>query len=433
MDDITSPRPFENDEEVSTLSTLLKSQLNLHNVSCPFQAEADATDVTNYILELVEDNETVGQIINEVRDLGFTEICTEETLEALRVKLAEFLVGMEGRGWKNKWEAAVRKDTEQQQQEHHNNNSAAAAATITPPMTPTKTEVKEKEISSSSSPSPSSSPSRPTLQKQNSVSDSDYYKEIQARLTAKNTTVETIGSQSAGRKLTYAEEIQAREKARGESVVKNSAAMQASGSGRGGIRNDTVEANGQGYSGSNTKRQMSYAEEIQAREKARGEEIVKNSAAMQASGTARGNIRNDTIESNGKGALYQTTSGKRQMSYAEEIQARERARGEAIVKNSAKAQSGQRRASLHSYTSSASGASAEGENEGSGGTNNNHEERGHSPDSVNADLSGRSVDVDVKQDLDQMRREELMIVMKDRSLSREEKAMKMKEIREKYA
>jgi hypothetical protein len=425
MDDITSPRPFENDEEVSTLSTLLKSQLNLHNVSCPFQAEADATDVTNYILELVEDNETVGQIINEVRDLGFTEICTEETLEALRVKLAEFLVGMEGRGWKNKWEAAVRKDTEQQQQ----NNSSVSAATITPPMTPPKKEVKEKEISSFS---PTSSPSRPTLQKQN-TQDSDYYKEIQARLSAKNTTVETIGSQSAGRKLTYAEEIQAREKARGESVVKNSAAMQASGSGRGGVRNDTVEANGRGYSGisssKNTKRQMSYAEEIQAREKARGEEIVKNSAAMQASGTARGNIRNDTIESNGKGALYQT-SGKRQMSYAEEIQARERARGEAIVKNSAKAQSGARRASLHSYTSSASGASAEGE--GSGG-NNNHEERGHSPDSVNADLSGRSVDVDVKQDLDQMRREELMIVMKDRSLSREEKAMKMKEIREKYA
>ena len=146
MDDITSPRPFENDEEVSTLSTLLKSQLNLHNVSCPFQAEADATDVTNYILELVEDNETVGQIINEVRDLGFTEICTEETLEALRVKLAEFLVGMEGRGWKNKWEAAVRKDTEQQQQ----NNSSVSAATITPPMTPPKKEVKEKEISSSS-------------------------------------------------------------------------------------------------------------------------------------------------------------------------------------------------------------------------------------------------------------------------------------------
>ena len=309
MDDITSPRPFENDEEVSTLSTLLKSQLNLHNVSCPFQAEADATDVTNYILELVEDNETVGQIINEVRDLGFTEICTEETLEALRVKLAEFLVGMEGRGWKNKWEAAVRKDTEQQQQ----NNSSVSAATITPPMTPPKKEVKEKEISSSS---PTSSPSRPTLQKQN-TQDSDYYKEIQARLSAKNTTVETIGSQSAGRKLTY----------------------------------------------------------------------------------------------------------------AEEIQARERARGEAIVKNSAKAQSGARRASLHSYTSS---ASAEGEN-GEGGGNNNHEERGHSPDSVNADLSGRSVDVDVNQDLDQMRREELMIVMKDRSLSREEKAMKMKEIREKYA
>ena len=43
------------------------------------------------------------------------------------------------------------------------------------------------------------------------------------------------------------------------------------------------------------------------------------------------------------------------------------------------------------------------------------------------------MDVDVKQDLDQMRREELMIVMKDRSLTREEKAMKMKEIREKYA
>ncbi len=429
MDDITSPRPFENDEEVSTLSTLLKSQLNLHNVSCPFQAEADATDVTNYILELVEDNETVGQIINEVRDLGFTEICTEETLEALRVKLAEFLVGMEGRGWKNKWEAAVRKDTEQQQQE--NNNGSAAAATITPPMTPPKDKVKEKETSS---PSPtSSSPSRPTLQKQN-TKDSDYYKEIQARLSAKNTTVETIGSQSAGRKLTYAEEIQAREKARGESVVKNSAAMQASGSGRGGIRNDTVEANGQGYSGisSNTKRQMSYAEEIQAREKARGEELVKNSAAMQASGTARGNIRNDTIESNGKGALYQTSQGKRQMSYAEEIQARERARGEAIVKNSATVQAGARRASLHSYTSSASGA--EGENgEGGGTANNNHEDRGHSPDSVNADLSGRSVDVDVKQDLDEMRREELMIVMKDRSLSREEKAMKMKEIREKYA
>jgi hypothetical protein len=48
MDDITAPRPFDEDEQ-SSLSTLLKSQLNLHNVSCPFQAEADAEDMKIYI------------------------------------------------------------------------------------------------------------------------------------------------------------------------------------------------------------------------------------------------------------------------------------------------------------------------------------------------------------------------------------------------
>ena len=226
--------------------------------------------------------------------------------------------------------------------------------------------------------------------------------------------------------MSYAEQIQARERARGEEIVKNNAKEQAKMGTRSGQYGNsaTVESNGMGFSGSNSKRQMSYAEQIQARERARGEELVKNNAKEQAKMGTRsspgGMYGSSTVESNGKG--FAGSSGRRQLSYAEEIQARERARGEQIVKNNAKEQ-----ASTGSGRSQVAGASY------SGSDDDNREYDSPSPHHVNTDLSEHSADANVKADLDQMRRDELMKVMKDRSLSKEEKALKMKEIRAKYA
>ena len=101
MDDVTAPRPLEPDE-LAQLGDILKSHLKLSSTSCAFQAEADAEDVLNYAFDLIGDGEDVGHVISEVSDLEM-EICGEESLQGMREDIAEFLVKMEGKGWKNKW------------------------------------------------------------------------------------------------------------------------------------------------------------------------------------------------------------------------------------------------------------------------------------------------------------------------------------------
>ena len=62
MDNILPPlRPLTTEEQTK-LSELLRSTLNLSNTSCALQAEEDATDLINYVCELIEDKMTVGDI-----------------------------------------------------------------------------------------------------------------------------------------------------------------------------------------------------------------------------------------------------------------------------------------------------------------------------------------------------------------------------------
>ena len=86
-----APRPLESDEQTE-LCTLLESQLNFNGENAD-----DAQDVLSYILELIEDN-NVGYVIDQVRDLGFDEICTEESLEGVREVLSMYLVQMASGG-----------------------------------------------------------------------------------------------------------------------------------------------------------------------------------------------------------------------------------------------------------------------------------------------------------------------------------------------
>ena len=411
MADIKAPRPFEEDEQ-SSLSTLLKSQLNLHNVSCAFQADADAEDLVKYICEMVDDGENVGHVIDEIRDLGFDEICAEYNLENIRERLTEFLGSMEGRGWKNnKWSAALNND------EKEGSGGARDEEIITAvPSTHKYTQqVTDDEDKTTTPPAPTKEDpiARSTPNQSPPQSAQTYAEEIQTRVRAKHSTV--VGF--VRRPMTYAEEIQAREKSRGEELVKNSASMQANIKSRSGGASTTIETKGLGYSGFAGKKKMSYAEEIQARERERGEELIKNSASMQANRKSRsGGSSCTTIETKGLG--YSGASGKKQMSYAEEIQAREKERGEEVVRNNASKQAFARRASLLINSSR---------------DETSHDSDYDSPDHVDADLSDTYVNTESKKELDAMRREELMAVMKDRSLEKGEKEQKMKEIREKYS
>ena len=62
MDNILPPlRPLTTEEQAQ-LSELLRGKLNLTNTSCALQAEEDATDLINYVCELIEDKMTVGDI-----------------------------------------------------------------------------------------------------------------------------------------------------------------------------------------------------------------------------------------------------------------------------------------------------------------------------------------------------------------------------------
>ena len=90
MDDILPPlRPLTT-EEHSELTDILRSTLNLSNTSCAIQAEEDVCDLINYAFELIDDKMTVGDIIEELEFMDL-EICNTSTLREMRKVLAIFL------------------------------------------------------------------------------------------------------------------------------------------------------------------------------------------------------------------------------------------------------------------------------------------------------------------------------------------------------
>jgi len=88
-DDISAPRPLT-PEESSELHALLKSTLKLSNSPCAIQAEEDAKDLLNYAFDLIGDGETVGDVLEELEFMEM-EICPSSTLDEMGVRLAKFL------------------------------------------------------------------------------------------------------------------------------------------------------------------------------------------------------------------------------------------------------------------------------------------------------------------------------------------------------
>ena len=94
MDDILPPlRPLTT-EEHSELTDILRSTLNLSNTSCAIQAEEDACDLINYAFELIDDKMTVGDVIEELEFMDL-EICNTSTLCEMRKVLAIFLTHLQ--------------------------------------------------------------------------------------------------------------------------------------------------------------------------------------------------------------------------------------------------------------------------------------------------------------------------------------------------
>lgn len=101
MDDISSPRPLTEDE-AAELKALLKPHLKLNNVSCPFQADADADDLLNYALDMIEDGENVGKVLEELEFMEL-EICSRDVAQDMREDLAEFLARIHKKEGKRNW------------------------------------------------------------------------------------------------------------------------------------------------------------------------------------------------------------------------------------------------------------------------------------------------------------------------------------------
>jgi len=102
MDTISAPRPLVPDE-AEALTALLKSHLRLHNCSCAMQAEEDATDLLNYANDMIEDGETVGKVLEELEFMEL-EICDVQVLENMRCSLAEFLAKLHNsEGTRKNW------------------------------------------------------------------------------------------------------------------------------------------------------------------------------------------------------------------------------------------------------------------------------------------------------------------------------------------
>lgn len=89
LDDVVAPRPLTA-AEADQLRAELKATLKLTNCSCVFQAEEDAVDLLTYAFDLIGDGETVGAVLGELEFMEL-EICGPASLEEMRVVLANFL------------------------------------------------------------------------------------------------------------------------------------------------------------------------------------------------------------------------------------------------------------------------------------------------------------------------------------------------------
>lgn len=95
-DEVTAPTDRSmTPDEISQLSAMLRSTLRLRNSSCAIQADEDATDLVSYAVELVEGGMPVGGVLEELRDMEL-EICGSDSLDEMRERLAGYLGGLDG-------------------------------------------------------------------------------------------------------------------------------------------------------------------------------------------------------------------------------------------------------------------------------------------------------------------------------------------------
>ena len=83
MTDSATPSRALTPPEIDELKSSLKSHLRLHNSPCAFQAEADADDLLNYALDMIEDGNNVNSVCEELNFMEMS-ICDEEVLEEVR-------------------------------------------------------------------------------------------------------------------------------------------------------------------------------------------------------------------------------------------------------------------------------------------------------------------------------------------------------------
>ncbi len=96
IDEISAPLDRDlTSDELSELQELLRGTLQLTNCSCAIQAAEDATDLVNYACDLVDDKLTVGAILEELEFMEL-EICGRDSLLDMRAKLADYLGSLPG-------------------------------------------------------------------------------------------------------------------------------------------------------------------------------------------------------------------------------------------------------------------------------------------------------------------------------------------------
>jgi len=101
MDDISAPRPLTS-EETDELKATLKSHLRLHNSPCAFQAEADADDLLNYALDMIEDGNTIQHVCEELEFMEMS-ICDVEVLEKIKMELCTYMTELTKKVKKGNW------------------------------------------------------------------------------------------------------------------------------------------------------------------------------------------------------------------------------------------------------------------------------------------------------------------------------------------
>ena len=101
MDDISAPRPLTSDE-TDELKVTLKSHLRQHNSPCAFQAEADADDLLNYALDMIEDGNTIQHVCEELEFMEMS-ICDVEVLEKIKMELCTYMNELTKKVKKGNW------------------------------------------------------------------------------------------------------------------------------------------------------------------------------------------------------------------------------------------------------------------------------------------------------------------------------------------